>query len=346
MANCVALAASPTDSIAEESSGSRARKGARRKIAPSNHAYWPQELDQCLRAALAQGRPNVRIAVNRMLQAHPALTRAQCWQRLRWLREHTSCERPTPDSWPVELIEQLRAGYRCGGACKRDAFRAIRTHFPNLPGHVIVRFARSQGWLTTCSSTCVPRRRWTAAEQAHFASMAEHRSVTQIAQALGRSTKAVRWRLGAQGLSARIEGVWSLRQLGDTFHIGTATLRRRIVEHALRVRDAHITGASLLACRRFAALGEALRVQNRAPSLSIQPDRHYRWKEAAQLLGHRIDFVQQGVAHGVLKLVDARVSDAALQRFCTHYAQGRLHCDRIEPAIYRWLVREYGLPVE
>ncbi|MFK2899324.1 hypothetical protein ISP15_03185 [Dyella jejuensis] len=242
------------------------------------------------------------------------------------------------------MIEQLHEGYRRGGKCKREAFCAVRSRYPDLPGHVITRFARRQGWLVKSPASVSPRRRWTAAEQAHFAAMAEQQPVAKMAHALGRSRKAIRWRLGAQGLSAKVEGLWSARRLTRTLHVGRITLRRWIAEHAVRVRDAHITGTSLLAYRaRDSYVNEGV-ARDGTASITIQPDQCYCWKEAAQLLGHRIEGVRQGVARGTLKLVDTLVSDQALQRFCQHYSLGRLDRSRIDPGIHRWLVCEYGLP--
>jgi hypothetical protein len=301
-------------------------------------------LDQCLRDGMTQGRRGVRIATDRVMAVCPALTRAQCWQRLRWLREHTCRVRPLPDAWPVDLVEQLRKGYRQGGVHKRTAFRAVRVRYPDLPGHVIVRFARQQGWLGTSTADASPRQSWTAMDQKRFAAMAEHRSVVEIAQALGRSIKAVRWRLGAQSLSARVDGMWSLRRLASTFHVGQATLRHWIAEHAIRVRDAHITGDSLLAYCTNDSCRHACVVRNDTTSFAIQPEQRYSWKDATRLLGGNIKAVRRGVARGMLKLRDTRVSDHALESFCRHHAAGRLHRVLIDPAIHRWLMSEYHLP--
>jgi hypothetical protein len=293
---------------------------------------------------MTQGRRGVRQATERVMAQCPSLTRAQCWQRLRWLREHTCCERPIPDAWPVDLLERLREGYAAGGVKKRAAFCAVRARYPDLPGHVVVRLARQQGWLGASMATTSPRRRWTTTEQARFAAMAEHRTVTQMAQALGRSTSAIRWRLGAQSLSAKIDTTWSLRQLSSTFHVGPTTLRRWVAEHALRVHDAHITGDSLLAYRAYDPRIREHVVPGGMTSVVISPDQRYRWKDAARILGCHIEAVRQGVARGVFKLADPKVSERALACFFRQRAVERLNVARIDQAVYRWLVREYRLP--
>lgn len=300
---------------------------------------WPDAFDQCLRAGLAQGRLGIREATDRVLAQHPAITRAQCWRRLRWLREHAPHSCPDTDGWPPELLACLRDGYRDGGARKRAAFRAVRAHYTDLPGHVIVRMARRHGWLPP-SKPSVPtsRRRWTADEQRRFSSMAEHRGVAYMARVLGRSPRAIRWRLAAQGLSAKVGDAWSLHALERTLHVSHNTLQRWIAEHDLRVRDAHITGASLRDCVAW-----ALRECADQPLPVVHPERSYRWKDAAALLGHR-GAVREALANGMLKLADATVSDRALETFFRRHGVQRLNCMRIDPAIHRWLMREYRLP--
>jgi hypothetical protein len=246
--------------------------------------------------------------------------------------------------WPADLIERLREGYAHGGAQKRAAFRAVRTRYPDLPGHMIVRLARQQGWLGISKKTASPRRRWTTTEQARFAAMAELRTVTQMARALGRSANAIRWRLGAQSLSARIDTTWSLRQMTSTFHVGPTTLRRWMAERALRVCDAHITGDSLLAYRtRHPCVCKHI-ARKVMTSTAIAPDRHYRWKDAARILGCHIEAVRQGIAHGVFKLADPKVNERALACFFQRHAIERLNGGRIDQAVYRWLAHEYRLP--
>lgn len=308
-------------------------------------SHWSPALDRCLRAAITQGRRGIRVATDRVMAQCPALTRAQCWQRLRWLREHTNHARPARGAWPPALLEQLREGYREGGALKRAAFRAVRAHYPDLPGHVIVRVARQHGWLAKSSehTTEAVCKRWTNADQKHFASMAEHRSVAHIARVLGRTPRAIRWRLGAQSLSAKVDDDWSLHTLERTFHVGHATLHRWIAQHDLRVRDAHITGASLRAYGARDHYDDTRVERRRALSLDINSERGYRWTEAAVLLGHRVAGVREAVARGVLKLVNTHVSDRALKAFCRQRAVERLNLARIDPAVHRWLISEYRM---
>ena len=336
--------AQPTTSTAKYPAPDRQRVCVARPASSRAKCHWSPALDQCLRAGIAQGRRGVREATERVIAQYPALTRAQCWQRLRWLREHGCGERPLPNAWPADLLKRLREGYAKGGMHKRAAFRAVRARYPGLPGHVIVRVARQQGWLGGSPTPMSPRRRWTATEQARFAAMAECRTVAQMALALGRSTNAIRWRLGAQSLSAKNDTIWSLRQLASTLRVGTTTLRRWSAERTLQVRDAHITGDSLRAYLAHSAFIHERAIPGGVMSTVIAPDQHYRWKDTARILGCRIDVVRQGIAQGVFKLADPKVSDRALARFFRQCAFERLNMTRIDQAIYRWLAREYRLP--
>lgn len=292
---------------------------------------------------MAQGRRGVRRATERVMAQCPALTRAQCWHRLRWLREHACGERPLPDAWPADLLDRLREGYAKGGVYKRAAFSAIRARYPGLPGHVIVRMARQQGWLGNSPAVRSSRRRWTASEQARFASMAECSTVAQMALSLRRSTNAIRWRLGAQSLSAKNDAIWSLRQLASTLRVSTTTLRHWIAEGALRVRDTRITGESL---RAYCVHGSCMRERffsGGVMSMVSAPAQDYHWKDVARILGCSTHAVRQGVAQGVFKLADSKVSDRALAHFFRQCGIARLNLARIDPVICRWLVREYGV---
>ncbi len=311
---------------------------------PTAKCPWSPALDQCLRAGMAQGRHGVRQATQRVMAQCPALTRVQCWQRLRWLREHACRERPLSGAWPVDLLAQLRDGYARGGTHKRAAFRAVRARYPGLPGHVIVRQARRQGWLEGSTTAAQRRRRWTSIEQTRFAAMAECRSVAQMALALGRSKNAIRWRLGAQSLSAKNDSMWSLRRLTSTLGVGRTTLRRWIAERALRVRDARITGDSLRAYPACDSPVNECAVSGGKTSTVAASDRHYRWKEAAVLLGCHLRVVRLGIAQGLFKLADPKVSDRTLARFLRPSSSKRLDTARIDPSVCRWLIGEYLSP--
>src|SRR5208282_4502628 len=74
---------------------------------------------------------------------------------------------------------------------------------------------------------------------------AGYEPVNKIAQRLGRSVRAVRFRLGALGMSARVTDGWSQRALRKLLRMSRAKLRYLIGSGMLRVRDSRITAVSL-----------------------------------------------------------------------------------------------------
>ena len=86
---------------------------------------------------------------------------------------------------------------------------------------------------------------WTPADDDRLLNLAGYEPVPKIAQRLGRSVRAVRFRMGALGMSAKVTDGWSLRALQKLLRVGPARLRYLIGHGLLRVRDAHITAASL-----------------------------------------------------------------------------------------------------
>src|SRR5271165_4233344 len=93
-------------------------------------------------------------------------------------------------------------------------------------------------------SSCGP---WTPADDDRLLNLAGYEPVKKIAQRLGRSVRAVRFRLGALGMSAKVTDGWSLRALRKLLRVSPARLRYLIGTGLLRVRDARISATSLTA---------------------------------------------------------------------------------------------------
>src|SRR5215469_10219884 len=93
-------------------------------------------------------------------------------------------------------------------------------------------------------------RSWTAEEDNCLSNWAGYEPINKIAQRLGRSVRAVRFRLGALGKSAKLSDGWSLTQLRKLLRMSLAKVRYLIGTGMLRVRDSRITPESILAlCR-------------------------------------------------------------------------------------------------
>src|SRR5207247_9576115 len=108
---------------------------------------WLQETDQILVVGMKYGPRGTQEAVKRVRQLTPELVPAQVWHRMRHLREKERGKTATPVDWSEAAIEILRNGYRSGGRKKTEAIKTVRALYPGLPGYVVSRFARSQGWL-------------------------------------------------------------------------------------------------------------------------------------------------------------------------------------------------------
>lgn len=188
------------------------------------------------------------------------------------------------------------------------------------------------------ATTDVHRRQpWTEAERRELCKQAGVLSARQIGQRLGRTECAVRWRLGAEGLSAKVQDGWALRSLQRDLHLGRRKLVRWIVTGVLRVRDARVTSSSLatFCSQRAGAATTTSRSSSSKGALGgggiatsglSGAGRHgrrnapdllgYSCKQAAKRLGATLAEVQAWIARGQLKLMDTRVSETAFQRFC------------------------------
>ena len=93
----------------------------------------------------------------------------------------------------------------------------------------------------------VPRRRWEKQELHFLWHSAGTDTVRVIARRLGRTERAVRWRLGILGMSAKIKNSWSQRELQQMLHVGSNRLRQWIKNGALKGRGARIGERALRA---------------------------------------------------------------------------------------------------
>jgi hypothetical protein len=294
------------------------RTGALHLCSKKSSAWLP-EIDQILIVGMKHGPRGIREATNRVVALRSGLTRADCWQRLRFLRENGNGKYPAPRNWPSEIKDLLRDGYKEGGQKKRQAIKTIRELYPGLPSHTPSRFARRQGWLKH-AATDHQARPWTKQEEQKLWELAGYERAAKIGERLGRSEGAVRFRLKLLGLSVKVKDGWSLRGLQELLHVGPSRLRRFVADGSLRVRDPRISASS------FAALWEW-----RITSMTSSPEDQgveairqklrkgpnaYSWGSAAKLLRVSLEQVRMWIAKGELKIVDGFVTERAFQDFC------------------------------
>lgn len=191
---------------------------------------------------------------------------------------------------------------------------------------------------------CLPRplsRPWLPEDDDKLLDWAGYEPVTKIAQRLGRSVRAVRFRLGALGMSARVTDGWSQRALRKLLRMSRARLRYLVASGMLRVRDSRITASSLAVwCERNRPATDTSVIHN--SGTPIAEEHAYSWKRAAKLLAVTVADVQNLISDGHLKLVDTFVTDRSFDEFCKKHGH-EINMGLIDPSTRKWLMNEYGV---
>jgi hypothetical protein len=253
----------------------------------------------------------------------------------------------------------LIEGIKIGTAAKRRAINKVLREFPEFtPGdcwqrirHLrktpeLARFPgckRSVGGFQSSKAERQPPRPWTPADDDKLLNWAGYEPVDKIAQRLSRSARAIRFRLCALGMSAKVTDGWSLRALRKLLRLSPARLRQFIGSGMLRVRDARVTPNSLAAfCNRNRASLDPAAVERITAAMAKKRDA-YPWERAADLLGVAVAQVQNWIAAGQLKVLDTFVTDRSFEEFCKKHG-AEVITALIDPATVKWLIEEYWVP--
>src|SRR5512146_2233034 len=264
-------------------------------------------------------------------------------------------------NWLPEMDRLLIVGVQAGPAFKRKAINKILEKFPQLTRGDCwsrIRHLRRTSELpalqpqtteppksrTSESAIRLPARRWTAAEDDRLMDWAGYETVAKIAQRLNRSERAVRFRLGALSVSARVTDGWSLRSLQKTLRVSPATLRRHVGMGELRVKDARVSASSVAACFEKIRVSLDPAVAEKAAAALVRAEDGYSLERTADLLGTTVAMVQEWVCSGQLRVVNSFVTDRSFQDFCKQHGQ-QFNLALMEPAMRKWLVKEYGVPI-
>ena len=187
-----------------------------------------------------------------------------------------------------------------------------------------------------------PSRPWLPEDDAKLLDLAGYEPVIEIAERLGRSERAVRFRLGALGMSARVTDGWSQRALRKLLRMSRTRLRQLVASGALRVRDPRITAESIAAWFAKQAPG----VDPQSATATRDADKLTRgscsWKRAAKILKIEIADVQKLISDGHLKLVDTFVTERAFEDFCRKHGS-LINMALIDLSTRRWLTSEYDV---
>lgn len=185
-------------------------------------------------------------------------------------------------------------------------------------------------------------RPWLPEDDAKLLDLAGYEPVNEIAERLNRSERAVRFRLGALGMSARVTDGWSQRALRKLLRMSRTRLRQLIANGMLRVRDPRVTRASLAACSAKRQCINPSSASDRA-SLPNLPGGPCSWKRASRVLNLDVEEVQKLISAGQLKVVDTFVTDRAFEEFCRKHGN-LINMALIDPSTRKWLTSEYGVP--
>ena len=135
-----------------------------------------------------------------------------------------------PSKQLAAIDQLLIAGIKHGPAKKRDAINRVLELVPEMdPWRLLAAHPRVAEDCRTCGSSRSatqpgqrslgklpqsggqPSRPWTPADDDRLLNLAGYEPVKRIAQRLDRSVRAVRFRIAALGMSARVTDGWSLR---------------------------------------------------------------------------------------------------------------------------------------
>ena len=297
-------------------------------------SHWLPEIDHILLVGMKHGLPGIHEATDSVLRLRPELTRADCWKRLRYLRENGNGTQPVSFNCSAEIRELLWNGYRDGGRKKREAIKAVRELYPGLRGRELRKFVRQQGWLPRAAEgDGGSRRPWSEQEERKLWEWAGYEPASRIGQRLGRSEGAVRFRMKVLGLSAKVKDGWSFRSLQQMLRVGPSKLHRFVADGLLRVRDPRISATSL---------GAMIDQLETTTKISFDGPEAYSWKQASKLLGVTVEEVRAWIAKGKLQIVDTFVTDRAFEAFCKKCGK-ELNQALLGRGIRDWLVDEYGL---
>lgn len=341
------LGQAPGLSVVKAAVGSAMERALSAHAGGNKHVVaWLPEMDRILIVGMKYGPQGIREATSKVLALRAGFNRADCWKRLRMLRETGNGSHPAPRNWPAEVKELLREGYQQGGKKKRQAIKTVRDLYPGLPSNAPSRFARRQGWVPKATQIR-GRRPWTEHEERKLWELAGYETAARIAERLGRSEGAVRFRLKSLSLSVKVKDGWSFRALQEMLHVGPCKLRRFIADGSLRVRDPRISAKSLIAARedRVAAGGAPTEAREGVSQKLRKNANGYSWGSAAKLLAVDLGQVREWIAEGKLKIVDGFVTERAFQDFCGKHGS-ELNSALLGNEVRDWLVEGYSLPVD
>src|SRR5271157_3858570 len=265
-----------------------------------------------------------------------------------------------PSKQLAAIDRLLIAGIQLGPAKKREAINRVLELVPEWTrgdcwqrirdlrktpelaaqeGRLLGKAKKSGDAAATRRPASVP---WTPADDEWLLNLAGYEPVKRIDQRMNRSVRAVRFRMAALGISARVTDAWSLRALWKMLRVRSSRLSYFIGNGLLKVRDARIAASSLAAFCEQNQPSLSPSTLERVASALVKGGEGYTWERAADLLGVTVAQIQSSISAGQLRLVDTFVTDRSFEEFCKKHGD-RINMTLIDPATAKWLVSEYGV---
>jgi len=265
-----------------------------------------------------------------------------------------------PSKQLAAIDRLLIAGIKLGPAKKRDAINRVLELVPECTrGDCWWRIKqlrrnakratleqRHPAKAKKAGETAAARRQvsrpWTPTDDDRLLKLSGYEPVKRIAERLHRSVRAVRFRMTALGMSARVKDAWSLRALWKMLRVRSSRLTYFIGNGLLKVRDARISASSLAAFCEQNQPSLPPSTLERVTAALVKGNEGYTWERAADLLGVTVAQVQSWISAGQLRVVDTFVTDRSFEEFCRKHGD-QINMTLIDPATAKWLANEYGV---
>jgi len=255
----------------------------------------------------------------------------------------------------------LTEGIRIGSASKHRAINRVLRDFPEFTrgdcwqrirylrkksevADLEVRQRQAESLPSKAGAGQRPvARPWAESDDEKLLNLVGYEPVDKIAQRLSRSVRAVRFRLCALGMSAKVTDGWSLRALRKLLRVSPDRLRQLIGSGRLRVRDPRITASSLAEfCRRNSTFITST-ARERVEAATANKRQAYPWSRAADLLGADLRQLQSWISASQLKVMDTFITDRSFEEFCRKHGS-EINLALMDAATAKWLIEEYQVP--
>jgi hypothetical protein len=207
-----------------------------------DQSFWRAEVDPILLSGIQNANRLERETVDRVLRRFSELRIGTIWARLRRLQEQRieNGHNGPPFRWTDALDKRLIRIHEDAGLSA--AVSGVQS-LTGWPRKAILRRAHKLGLPTRSLAS---RRPWSMVEFRFAIECLNHMSVREIAEAIGRSEKAVWNMVGQRGIPARFQDGYTMRELAEKLHVRRLSVQKWVEVGLIhRKRNGRIDEASL-----------------------------------------------------------------------------------------------------